>query len=76
MTTLTGKNLVKAIGELVQAGWTKVASVMSDKENDNRFAYGILFTKDGQKFYLNKDTYIPDWNTSRTAEVCKPLFNK
>lgn len=76
MTTLTGKTLVKAIAELVQAGWTKIATVMKGSDAHNLFAYGLLFTKDGKKFYLNKDTYVADWHTGKeTAEICKPLFN-
>jgi hypothetical protein len=76
MNTLTGKTLVKAIAELVSEDWTKQATVMKGSDSHNLFAYGLLFTKDGQKFYLNKDTYVADRHTGKvTAEWCKPLFN-
>lgn len=56
-----------------KAGWTFVGSVM--KQNGNGFAYGLLFTKDGKKFYFNKDTYVSDWTADVVAEMCLPIFN-
>lgn len=38
---------------LIAAGWTEIMSMMSDTPGTR---YGTLFTKDGQEFWLNKDT--------------------
>lgn len=71
---LTSKITVTAIAELKKAGWNFVGSVM--KQANAGFAYGLLFTKDGKKFYFNKDTYVSDWSADTVAEMCLPLFNK
>lgn len=62
----------KAEAELIADGWTNVLSVMHDGKGVD---YGTLFTKEGSRFYLNKDTLLPGFTGPAMAKVCAPLFN-
>jgi hypothetical protein len=64
--------LKKAESELVSAGWRKGCSVMHDGAG---VSYGVCFSKDGVKFYLNKGTCMPAFTGPEMATICKPLFN-
>jgi hypothetical protein len=44
-------NIAPLKAKMIAAGWTYVLSTTGSGKN-----YGLLFTKDGQKFYLNKET--------------------
>jgi len=41
----------------------------------NGLKYGALYTKDGVRFYLNKDTVMPTMTGPDMAKACVPLFN-
>ncbi len=57
MTYTQGK---AAIAALESNGWTHIITIMSDQgARAARGEYGMLFTKDREQFWLNKDTYSP-----------------
>lgn len=64
----------KASAELLADGWEHVCTVMA---SDNALQYGALWTKNGVRFYLNKDT-LPSASMTGPdmADCCKSLFNK
>ncbi len=43
-----------AIASLLDNGWVRGCSVMTDSTGNGR--YGIHFTRNGREFWLNKDT--------------------
>lgn len=59
--------------ELIADGWNKVLTVM---HTGGGLAYGTLYTKDGIRYYLNKDTLIADMTGPEMAMACKPIFNR
>jgi len=65
-------NLNKAESELTAAGWNHIATLMT---GGNGLKYGALYTKDGVRFYLNKDTVMPTMTGPDMAKACVPLFN-
>jgi hypothetical protein len=76
MKALNSKVIVQTIAAMKQAGWSYVCSVMTTtNEQRQSLAYGLLFTKDGKKFYFNKDTYIDTMTAEENAIACLPLFN-
>ena len=48
-------NVAAAKAKMIAAGWAYVLSVTATPGHGTN--YGLLFTKDGEKFYLNKDTF-------------------
>lgn len=70
MTTKT--QFKKAAEELKAEGWSHIFSVMAAGAG---LAYGMCFTKDGVKFYLNKDTCMPNFTGPQMAQACAPIFN-
>lgn len=75
MSTFNSKVIVQTIAALKSAGWEYIGSVMNNNGTGNRLAYGLLFTKDGKKFYFNKDTYLEGWSAEKNAIACLPIFN-
>lgn len=65
--------LTKASAELQADGWINICTVLT---SDVGLAYGSLYTKDGVRFYLNKDTIMPNTSGPDMAMCCKPIFNK
>lgn len=63
--------LIKAKEELKADGWNHICSIMGGAG----LRYGSVFTKDGMKFYLNKDTLMPSLTGPEMASACAPLFN-
>jgi hypothetical protein len=45
-------NVQKLKAQMVEAGWNYVLSTTGSGKN-----YGLLFTKNGEKFYLNRETW-------------------
>lgn len=75
MSALNSKIIVATIAALKLAGWTYCGSVMNNGGVGNKLAYGILFSKEGKKFYFNKDTYMEGWEADKNAVACLPIFN-
>lgn len=52
--TLSMNAFKAAQTKLIQAGWVRGASVMHDGGATGN--YGVSFSRDGARFFLNKDT--------------------
>lgn len=63
--------LQKAHNELLADGWQEVCTSMA---SGSGLSYGVLFIKDGKRFYLNKDTLCGSYGPDM-AKACFPLFN-
>jgi hypothetical protein len=70
--SVLSKNLIATVkAELIVAGWEHTCTVMTGEGLN----YGLCFIKDGNKFYLNQDTYMIGFDGPAMAECCLPLFN-
>lgn len=65
--------LMQAENELEADGWVNILSVMHD---GGGLEYGVLYKKDGVKFYLNKDTICAGMPAPMLAKAFESLFNK
>lgn len=73
---MNSKTTVNAIAQLKLAGWSYVGSFSrSASKYGNQLAYGLMFTKDDNKFFFNKDTYIDTMTPEENAIACLPIFN-
>lgn len=45
-----------AIAKLKREGWRHVCTIMAGVEQQQTGRYGMLFTRDGEEFFLNRDT--------------------
>jgi hypothetical protein len=53
---MSKQELKAAISELTARGYTHICSVMCSAD-DRQLNYGLVFLREGVKFYLNGDTY-------------------
>ena len=54
MTTFTKEASKSGKAKLVAAGWTNVMTLMSDSDDGK---YGVMFTRNGETFWFNKETF-------------------
>jgi hypothetical protein len=68
------QNLIAAKQQMESAGWTKILTAMT---SGSGLDYGTLYTKDGMRYYINKDTITPGCDVAKVAELCADtLFAK
>ena len=72
MTKFTLTTCDKVKRELIEAGWTQVATTSSTGEG---VRYGVQFIKDGKVYFLNEHTYISGMSGDQMATACLPIFN-
>lgn len=70
---MNNKQMLVLVTDLVKNGWTKAATIMTV---DHHLAYGLCMVKEGKKVYINKDTYVPNFDGSWFAKTWVPVFNK
>lgn len=79
MIDISVVELIAAKRAMITAGWTFCGSVMHDKGATGNF--GLLYVKDGKRFYLNKDTFNgmevgPFDDLTRFEKVRTALINR
>jgi hypothetical protein len=72
MSVLSKELIAQVKSELLADGWSHLSTVVSSLDG---LKYGLHFTKEGNHFYLNQDTYMIGFDGPMMAECCLPLFN-